>query len=58
MDAGSVTNTTIDWDIPNSVDHKNDPFMPSEPHGFCVYDVGRYDGWTLEQIIAELRGST
>ena len=39
-------------------DHKNDPFVPSEPHGFCVYDVGRYDGWTLDQIIAGMRGST
>ena len=57
INTGFVTNTTVDWDIPNSVDHKT-VLSCMEPHGFCVYDVGRYDGWTLEQIIAELRGST
>ena len=53
-----VADTHEDWDIPNPVRTSNILLNCRQwSRGHMANDIGRYNGWTLDQIIAALRGA-
>ena len=52
MDADFVTSLDEDGDMTTPARYRNGPVA------LFAYDVARYDGWPLDQIISKLRGTT